>query len=64
MAAEGPISEATVGYTIEIWHLLNGREAKAREYFQRAVASDYSPAWGYRASEAELKRLGAGSAAK
>ena len=58
MAAEGPISEATVGYSIGIWHLLNGREAKAREYFQRAVASNYTTAWGYRAAEAELKRLG------
>jgi len=58
MAAEGPISEATVGYSIGIWHLLSGREAKAREYFERSVASKYTPAWGYRASEAELKRLG------
>ena len=59
MAAEGPISEATVGYSVGLWHLLNGREAKAREYFQRAIASNYTPAWGYRASEAELARLGA-----
>ncbi len=59
MAAEGPISEATVGYSIGLWHLLNGREAKAREYFQRAVASNYTVAWGYSASEAELRRLGA-----
>ena len=58
MAAEGQVSEATVGYSIGIWHLLNGHEAKAREYFQRSVASNYTPAWGYRASEAELKRLG------
>jgi hypothetical protein len=42
-----------------IWHLLNGRESKARKYFERAVASNYTQAWGYRASEAELKRLGA-----
>ncbi len=57
MSAEGPLSEATVGYNIGIWHLLNGREAKAREYFERSVASTYTPSWGYRASEAELKRL-------
>ena len=36
---EGQISEATVGYSIGIWHLLNGREAKAREYFERSAAS-------------------------
>jgi tetratricopeptide (TPR) repeat protein len=58
ITSEGQISEATVGYSIGIWHLLNGREAKAREYFERSVASKYTPAWGYRASEAELKRLG------
>ena len=58
MTAEGPVSEATVGYSIGIWHLLNGREAKAREYFERSLASKYTPAWGYRASEAELKLLG------
>ena len=57
MAAEGALSEATVGYSIGIWHLLNGREPMAREYFERSVASKYTPAWGYRASEAELKRL-------
>ncbi len=64
MSAEGPISEATVGYSIGIWHLLNRREAKAREYFERSVASNYTPAWGYRASEAELKRLGGPATAK
>ena len=64
MTAEGPISEATVGYSIGVWHLLNGRESKAREYFQRAIASDYTTAWGYRAAEAELKRLGPSSTAR
>jgi len=59
MAVEGPISEATVGYSIGLWHLMNGREAKAREYFRRAIGSNYTPAWGYRASEAELGRMGA-----
>jgi tetratricopeptide (TPR) repeat protein len=57
MAAEGGLSESTVGYTIGLWHLLSGRQARAREYFERAIASHYTPAWGYRASEAELKRL-------
>ena len=57
MSAEGGLSESTVGYTIGLWHLLNGHQARAREYFERAIASHYTPAWGYRASEAELKRL-------
>jgi tetratricopeptide (TPR) repeat protein len=54
---EGPLSEATVGYGIGLWHLLNGRRGPALEWFQRSVASGYTAAWGYRASEAELKRL-------
>jgi tetratricopeptide (TPR) repeat protein len=54
---EGALSEATVGYNIGLWHLLNGRRAQARECFQRAVASGYTVAWGYRASEAELRSL-------
>jgi tetratricopeptide (TPR) repeat protein len=57
MTAEGALSEASVGYSIGVWHLLSGRPAKAKEYFDRAIASKYSQAWGYRAAEAELKRL-------
>ncbi len=64
MAAEGALSEASVGYTIGIWHLLNGRTSRAREYFTRAVASNYGTAWGYRAAEAELKRLDGAVAGK
>lgn len=55
--AEGALSEATVGYRIGLWHLLNGRRGPAVEWFERAVASGYTTAWGYRASEAELRRL-------
>jgi tetratricopeptide (TPR) repeat protein len=64
MTLEGPASEATVGYSIGVWHLLNGRMARAREYFNRAIASNYSQAWGYRAAEADLRRLDSGAAVK
>ncbi len=64
MSAEGPASEAAVGYSIGVWHLLNGRTARAREYFNRAIASHYTQAWGYRAAEADLKRLDASAAVK
>lgn len=57
MAAEDGLSEATVGYGIGLWHLLSGRSAQARAYFEKAIASKYTVAWGYRASEADLKRL-------
>jgi tetratricopeptide (TPR) repeat protein len=55
--AEGPLSEATVSYGIGLWHLLNGRRGPAVEWFRRSVASGYTVAWGYRASETELTRL-------
>jgi tetratricopeptide (TPR) repeat protein len=47
---------ATVGYGIGNWHLYNGDRAKAKEYFERVVASKYWPAFGFIASEAELSR--------
>ena len=46
MSAEGALSEATVGYNIGLWHLLNGRKDKAREYFTRVVATGYSTGVG------------------
>ncbi len=57
MSAEGALSEATIGYTIGLWHLLSGRQARAREYFERAIASKYTVSWGYRAAEADLRRM-------
>ena len=57
MPVEDGLSESTVGYGIGLWHLLNGRRDRAREYFEKAVATDYTVSWGYRASEAELKRM-------
>ena len=55
--AEGALSLESVGYSIGLWHLLNGREAKAREYYQRVLSGDMPFAWGYRATEADMKRL-------
>lgn len=55
--AEGALSKSSIGYSLGLWHLLNGRTARAREYFEKAVATNFTPAWGYRCSEAELARL-------
>lgn len=55
--AEGALSLESVGYSIGLWHLLNGREAKAREYYQKVLSGDMPFAWGYRATEADMKRL-------
>ena len=57
MAAEGALSETTVGYSIGLWHLLEGRRDRAGEYFQRVLSTRYSTSWGYRAAEAELARI-------
>jgi tetratricopeptide (TPR) repeat protein len=57
MAAEGALSETTVGYSIGLWHLLEGRPGRAREYFERVLETGYSTSWGYRAAESEMNRL-------
>ena len=57
MPSEGAVTEATVGYSIGLWHLLNGRQAEARTYFTRSIGSKLETSWGARASEAELRRL-------
>jgi tetratricopeptide (TPR) repeat protein len=48
---------STVGYGIGLWHLLNDRPAKAREYFEKASSGEYWPAFGYVAGEVELARM-------
>jgi tetratricopeptide (TPR) repeat protein len=48
----------TAGYGIGIWHLLNGREQKAREYFEKAVTPPaQQSAFGAVASFFELERM-------
>lgn len=55
--AEGALSLESVGYSIGLWHLLNGRESKAREYYQKVLSGDLPFAWGYRAAQADLKQM-------
>lgn len=57
LASEGAVTEAAVSYSIGLWHLLNGRQDAARQYFQRSVDAKLPTSWGARASEAELRRL-------
>lgn len=52
-----PLNLSTVGYGVGLWHLLNGRPDRAREYFEKATTSDYWPAFGFVASEIELARM-------
>jgi len=51
------IALATLSYGLGNWYLLRGDTASARQWFERSVRSGGWPAFGFIASEAELKRL-------
>jgi len=50
------IDRATLSYGIGNWYLVRGDTARAREWFERAVATTGWPAFGFIAAEMELKR--------
>jgi tetratricopeptide (TPR) repeat protein len=50
------LQQATVGYSIGLWHDLNGRPAKAREYYEKAAASEARTAFGHVAATNALSR--------
>jgi tetratricopeptide (TPR) repeat protein len=52
-----PLNQSTAGYGLGLWHLLNGRPAKAKEYFEKAIKSDTWQAFEYIAAEIELKKI-------
>ena len=58
------IDVATLAYGLGNWYMVHGDTAKARAAFQRSVKSGGWPAFGFIASEAELRRLGAVSGRK
>ena len=49
---------ATLEYGLGNWYMVHGDTAKARAAFTRSVKSGGWPAFGFIASEAELRRLG------
>jgi len=51
------VQVATLAFGVGNWHLLRGDKAQARQWFERSVQSGGWPAFGFIASEAELKRL-------
>jgi tetratricopeptide (TPR) repeat protein len=51
------IAVATLSYGVGNWYLVKGDTARAREWFERSVRSGGWPAFGFIASEAELRRL-------
>jgi tetratricopeptide (TPR) repeat protein len=50
------LQQATVGYSIGLWHELNGRADKARDYYMKATASDAKTAFGHVAATNALKK--------
>jgi tetratricopeptide (TPR) repeat protein len=48
---------ATLAYGLGNWYLLRGDKAQARTWFERSIQSGGWPAFGFIASEAELRRL-------
>ncbi len=52
------LQRPTAAYGLGVWHLLSGRQQKAREYFERALAPPtQSSAFGAVASYFELQRM-------
>jgi tetratricopeptide (TPR) repeat protein len=56
-ADTGDVAVATLAYGLGNWYLIRGDTARAREWFQRSIRSGGWPAFGFMASEAELRRL-------
>src|SRR6187549_1092670 len=50
---------ATLAYGLGNWYLVRGDKAQARKWFERSIQSGGWPAFGFIASEAELRRLSA-----
>ena len=51
-----PLELATVGYGVGNWHLIEGDEELAFEIFEDVIGTDFWPAFGYIAAEAEVAR--------
>ena len=51
------VQVATLAYGLGNWYLVRGDKAQARTWFERSVKSGGWPAFGFIASEAELRRL-------
>jgi tetratricopeptide (TPR) repeat protein len=51
------VQVATLAYGLGNWHLVRGDATQARAAFERSVQSGGWPAFGFMASEAELRRL-------
>jgi len=53
------LNTVTQGYGVGNWYYYNGDTERAREIFEKVVATDYWAAFGYIAAEADLTRMDA-----
>jgi hypothetical protein len=51
------VQVATLAYGLGNWHPIRGDKAQARTGFERSIQSGGWPAFGFLASEVELRRL-------
>jgi hypothetical protein len=51
------VQVATLAYGVGNWYLVRGDKTQARRWFERSIQSGGWPAFGFIASEAELRRL-------
>ena len=51
------VQVATLSYGLGNWYLVRGDKAQARKWFERSIQSGGWPAFGFIASEVELRRL-------
>ncbi len=56
-AGEMDVANSTTAFGVSMWHLLNGRDAQARDLWTRIVSGGQWAAFGSLAAEAELARL-------
>ncbi|TVQ65556.1 MAG: tetratricopeptide repeat protein [Balneolaceae bacterium] len=54
---EDAVQNATLGYGLGNWHLMNGREERAFKIWEEIVKEGFWPAFGYIAAEAEIARI-------
>ena len=52
----GSLDDVTVGYGLGNWHRYNGHADEAHRVFDRILATDQWPAFGYLAAEGESRR--------
>jgi len=51
------VQASTLAYGLGNWYLVRGDKAQARAWFERSIKAGGWPAFGFIASEAELRRL-------